>query len=340
MGEFLRKAECLKNPKMFPWADRMEDTDYISTARTYESGRWLSLFEDRVYITDNEDIGNLRYYVYDPLKHGMPADKTYPVIFAFHGSGGSLVGKTAIEWAGVEAFASPEYQEKLGGAYIVVPLANEYRQGNGEAQMSWMTPTEKGAPVGYTVEEMPAVEQLTQGEEEMASLLGRNSIYTYDLLCLIHKVYNSFTNAGKKILFGTSAGGYAAWRLIITDPTLFDAALIMAGAYLPSRAELKKLEESGMPLWICHGKNDECVPFDLCIAPVLPELERMKNVSLYTPELVRRADRGVASNISGMQMGQHCINDCIHENLIYTDGEPMDSAHPEGTIGWINSLCG
>lgn len=339
MSELLRKADCLKNPELYPWAEKMSETDFISTSRTYESGRWLPLFEDRVFVTDNEDIGNLRYYVYDPVAHGMPADRQYPVIFAFHGSGGSLVGKTAIEWAGVEAFASPAYQEMLGGAYIVVPLANEFRHADGEERMTWMTPVTKGAPAGYTAEEMPAVERLTQGDEWMASLLGRNSVYTYDLLCLIHKVSGSFSNVGKKILFGTSAGGYAAWRLMITDPTLFDAALIMAGAYLPSRAELKKLEDAGKPIWICHGRNDECVPFDLCIEPVLPVLERMENVSLYLPELVRRADRGVASNISGMQMGQHCINDSVHENMIYTDGEPMDPVHPEGTIGWIRSVC-
>ncbi len=338
MSELLRKDDCLKNPELYPWAGKMLDSDFISTTRNYEPGRWLPLFDDRVFITDNEEIGNLRYYIYDPVAHGMPADRKYPVIVALHGSGGSLVGKTAIEWAGVEAFASPAYQEKIGGAYIIVPLANEFRAPDGNSRMSWMTPAGSGAPVGYTAEEMPAVERLVGDDEWMGSLLGRNSVYTYDLMCLIHKVTGKLSGAGKKILFGTSAGGYAAWRLLITDPGLFDAALIMAGAYLPSRAELKKLEEAGRPLWICHGKQDECVPFDLCIAPILPELERMKNVSLYLPELVRRADRGVASNISGMQMGQHCINDSIHEDLIYAGGEPMDPAHPDGVTGWVRNL--
>ena len=131
---------------------------------------------------------------------------------------------------------------------------------------------------------------------------------------------------------GASAGGYGAWRMIISHPDAFDAALFMAGAYIPSLRELKILENAGMRLWICHGRRDECVPFDMVIRPILPILQGMPGTELYLPDFVRRANGCVASNLSGIQMGQHCINDEMQENLMFLDGTPMDPLHPEGFI--------
>ena len=330
----LSKQECLLQPENYPWASDMEDTDFTSDKPSYDDGDHLGLFSDEFYDTGDPKIGTLRYYVYDPTKHGFPDDRSYPLIFALHGSGGSFVGKTAISWAGAEQLASPDRQKKIGGAYIIVPLANEVREGDNDETMTWMTPVEGKVFDGYTEEETAGFPY----NDEIAQLLGHDSIYTEALFGLLGAECAKHNNIGKKIVFGTSAGGYGAWRMIISRPGVFDAALMMGGAYLPSRKELKLLSDTGTRIWICHARHDECVPFTITIEPILPALREMKNVELYLPFLSRRADGGIASNLYGMQMGQHCINDLISEDLLFLDGTPMDPLHPDGVTGWINSV--
>ena len=84
-----------------------------SSEVNYEKGAYLDLFEDCLFESADEKVGTLRYYVYDPVKHGMPENGTYPVIFCLHGAGHSLPGKIGINWSSMEHFASPEYQEKM-----------------------------------------------------------------------------------------------------------------------------------------------------------------------------------------------------------------------------------
>ena len=115
----------------------------------------------------------------------------------------------------------------------------------------------------------------------------------------------------------------------------------MAGAYLPSEADLEKIRSANLPLWLCHGKHDECVPFERMAQPILPLLEEMPTVQTYFPELVRRGDHGVASNAAGgMEIGQHCINDAIQQDLIFEDGQPYDERFPDGVTGWVKRNAG
>lgn len=336
----ITKADCLKDLKQYPWAEYMTDEDFISSGPSYECGKYLNLFEDKVYRTGDKRIGDLRYFVYDPVKHGMPENRSYPVIYALHGSGGSLVGKTAVNWAGAEMFASPEYQEMLGGAYIVAPLANEYRGEDGRTMMTWMTPVEGENYPGFNAEDRARVERMKETGRDMSMLAGKNSVYTEALFELIRDELKNKPYVGKRILFGTSAGGFGAWRMLISEPDYFDAVLMMAGAYLPSIAELERIEKAGTKIFFCHGKQDELVPFEYFIRPILSKLETMRNVEMFFPEMVRRADGGIAVNggIDSVQMGQHCINDVVSENLMFLDGTPVDPGHPEGAIGWIKSV--
>ena len=71
----------------------------------------------------------------------------------------------------------------------------------------------------------------------------------------------------------------------------------------------------------------------------MPSLSYLNCSNSSLPDFVRRADGGIASNIgSGFQMGQHCINDIIQENLFFLDGRPMDPRHPGGVTAWIAGL--
>lgn len=321
------------DPKRYPWADRMEQGMTVGENPGYTVGEYLDLFEERTFTAIDPAVGALTCYVYDPTRHGMPKDRRYPVLFALHGAGNALAGKAAVNYSGMELFASPEYQEKLGGAYIVCPLANEYRGADGSSQGTWMTPKAPSDLSRYS----PALGKLAQGmgNNRLASLLGTPSVYTASLLALLREARSGFDCPGKTLLAGTSAGGYAAWTLLDAAPELFDAALLMAPAYLPPEELLQKLEERGLPLLLCHGRNDELVPFAWTVEPHLHRYERMKNVTAWLPELVCNRDGSVASNLSGIQMGQHCINNAVQNNLLFADGTPMCAALPQGVTGWL-----
>lgn len=326
------------NTPEIPWLALLSENDTITTKLPYTEGTYYHLFEEGLFKTDDNLVGDLRYYVYDPTKHGYPKDKTYPVIYAFHGSSASLQGITAINWAGVEYFASPTYQEKMGGAYIICPLANEYMDGD-VMKLSWMTPEDVGLQhlSDYPEEFVSSFEvKFGKSATRFFNLLGTGSIYTKHLKALYEEVVSSFTSAGKTIVFGTSAGGYCAWRYIISYPV--DAALIMAPAYLPSMKELEALEQRKQRIWLCQGLHDECVPYEFSVAPILDKLTSMEQVEMFLPDFVRMPDYGVYSNPAGIEMGQHCINNAVQCDLMYDDGKPMDPSHPEGVTGWIKSI--
>lgn len=326
---------------VIPWLDKLSKDDFITSQTPYTEGKYFHLFDEKEYETNDSDIGKMRYYVFDPTKHGYPSDAKYPVIYSFHGMSASLQGKTAINWAGVEWFASPEYQEKMGGAYIICPLANEYIL-NDEVKLSWMTPLKDSAidcNKEYSADYLRSMkEEFGESASRLFELLGTNSIYTKHLKGLYDEAVSSFSSSGKTIVFGISAGGYCAWRYIISYKV--DAALVMAPSYLPSFMELDILDKFETKLWICQGRNDECVPFDFSIAPILDKLNTMSNVEIFLPELVRMPNYGVYSNPAGIEMGQHCINNAVQCDLMYDDGKPMDEAHPEGVTGWIKKVAG
>ena len=49
----------------------------------------------------------------------------------------TMEGEVCINYSGAEFFAKEDYQKSFGGAYILVPLANEKRNEEGEVVDSW-----------------------------------------------------------------------------------------------------------------------------------------------------------------------------------------------------------
>lgn len=41
-----------------------------------------------------------------------------------------------------------------------------------------------------------------------------------------------------------------------------------------------------------------------------------------------------------MEIGQHCINDAIQQDLIFEDGQPYDERFPDGVTGWVKRNAG
>ena len=71
----------------------------------------------------------------------------------------------------------------------------------------------------------------------------------------------------------------------------------------------------------------------------MPRLEKMKHCFIFTPDWVRNGDKGVASINFGFEMGQHCLVNSVHSNLIFDDGTPMEERLPDGLTGWIAQIA-
>ena len=106
-----------------PWAGEMEPGDFISTAPTYEVGKFFYLFDKNQY--KHASGTELKYYFYDPIKHSTGERKELPLLVFLHGTSNALEGDVCINYTGAELYASQEYQKSLGGAHILIPVANE-----------------------------------------------------------------------------------------------------------------------------------------------------------------------------------------------------------------------
>ncbi len=284
------------------WAKYLKDGEFISYSTTYKSKIYFDLFDE--YLHPCEKTGDIRYYVYDPIKHGADPTKRYPVLMWLHGASNSLMGVGCIMCCGAEQFASPRYQEEMGGAYIIVPLANEERTPQGQIIGAW-----------DRVHSQPIKE-------------------IYDKFCAEHS-----GNISKKFVMGASSGGYFTWRLLEDWGDYFDGALPISSGYIPSEEALHKISDSGINLLIAHGRHDEMAEFSECVAPREEELSQMENCICFFPEWVYNGDGGVSSVFYGFEMGQHCMINWVQNNLMFDDGTPADSRLSRGVTGWIMDVC-
>lgn len=284
------------------WAEFLKDGEFISYSTTYKSKIYFDLFDEYTYPC--AETGDLRYYVYDPVKHGADPNKKYPVLMWLHGASNSLMGVGCIMCCGAEQYASPKYQSEMGGAYIIVPLANEQRLDDGTILGTW------------------------------------SEVYSKPIKAIYDKVCDENTeNIGKKFVMGASSGGYFTWQLLQDYCGFFDGAIPISSGYFPSYEALDKISQSGVQLLIAHGRHDEMAVFEECIAPHEEKLSQLDNCICFFPEWVYNGDGGVSSVFYGFEMGQHCMINWVQNNLMFDDGTPADSRLPYGVTGWIKSVC-
>lgn len=284
------------------WAKYMQDGGFISYNTTYPSKTLFHLFD--YYTHPCAETGDIRYYVYDPVKHGADPSKKYPVLMWLHGASNSLMGDGCIMCCGAEQYASERYQQKMGGAYIIVPLCNEERAEDGTILGAW-----------NVVHSQPIKE-------------------IYDKVCDEHAA-----NIGKRFVMGASSGGWFTWRLLEDWNGYFDAAIPIASGYIPDDETLDRIAESVVELVIAHGKHDEMAIYDECIAPRLEKLNSLPNTICFFPEWVYNGDGGISSVFYGFEMGQHCMINWIQNDLMFDDGTQADDRFPNGVTGWIKNVC-
>ena len=275
-----------------PWIDQIPEGDFISTEPSYETGIYFDLFR-------TDEAEGMKYYFFDPSEHGFPKKKNFPLLIFLHGGSNALVGELCINYTGAEYYASPDYQKTLGGAYILVPIANEYKLEGGGYAGSW------------------------------------DESYTDPVMKLIDAFIGKHTDGvGVKFLLGNSAGARFTFALATHAPDKFDVLVPVGTDAIPDDDVMDELERNGVTLFFADGLRDEIVSHEK-IEARRPRMERMKNCFIYTPEWVRNADKGIASINFGFEMGQHCLMNGVQSNLMFLDGTPMDPRLPGGMTGWI-----
>ena len=296
MEQYMKEINAL-------WANLIPENDFVSCSPTYKVGEYFDLFhEDRFTGSGEEQYSKLKYYYYDPTENGFEKSSEYPLFIFLHGTSNSLNGNICINYTGAELFASPKYQSDFRGAYILVPVANEYRDENG-THGSWC-------------------------KEYMESLFD-----------LIQEFIRKHTNViGKKFLFGNSSGASMTMRMGTVYPDYFDALIPVGTGAIPEDETLNLWERMNVRLFYAIGKKDEFNEFSREIEPRLNKLLSMENCFLCTPEWVRNGDHGIASINGGVEMGQHCLMNAIQANLMFDDGTPMDERLPRGITGWIDEI--
>ena len=285
-----------------PWANLIPEGAFISYEPTYKVGEYFDRFHKDSF--KSADFEPLTFYFYDPTEHGYPKDKIYPLITFFHGTSNALEGDVCINYTGAEFYAKDDYQKTLGGAYLLVPLANEYRNEKGEVCGGWWeTPTK-------------ALYELIDAfiKNQMGGKCARN------------------------VLIGNSSGAWMTFNMVNNYTSFFDALIPVGACEIPDDKMLDQYDEENVSMFYAIGKHDELNDFDTLVRPRLARLSKMKNCFIYTPEWVYNGDKGIASINFGIEMGQHCLVNPMHCNLMFDDGSPMEPRLPNGVTGWIASL--
>lgn len=280
------------------WANEIPKGLEISYHDGLCAGKYGDLFDE--YIYECSSTGNIRYFLFDPVKHGAEPKKNYPLIVFFHGPSNSLDEKMCVSYSGAEYFASPEYQEKMGGAYILVPLSNEERMENGGITGMWSRPYL--API-------------------------------YNIITEISDKYS----CGKKIALGGSMGGWFTWRICEEYP-IFSGIMPVSTNYVSPKDKLEMFRENNISVNFILGLHDEFIDYR-DIESKLSILKTFDNVHCWFPRWVKNADGGVASiNVNGAEMGQHCVMVQVQSNLMDNEGKPYNEQLPEGVTGWIKKI--
>ncbi|MBO4863311.1 MAG: hypothetical protein J5517_02995 [Eubacterium sp.] len=277
-----------------PWINEIPEGATISYDPTYPTGSFFDRFNKGSY-------SGMKYYFYDPTEHGYPNKEDYPLMIFLHGTGNALVGDLCINYTGAEMYASDEYQNDIGGAYILVPVANEVQDKDGNTTGFW--------------------------DED----------YVEPIIDLTQYFIKNHTNGIKeKILLGNSSGARFTFTIAKKHPEKFDILVPVGTSDIPDDETLDILSDLGVTLFYAICKHDEFFPYDTQVAPRIDKLRGMKNSFIFTPDWTYNGDKGIASINFGFEMGQHCLMNGVQMNLKFDDGTPMYASLPRGFTGWLS----
>ena len=290
-----------------------DDNEIVGRGPTHKDANpdLLKLFDEYTFASIDANVGDMKYYLFDPIKNGADPTKKYPLIVVFHGAGNGMQGVMCATYTDCAVYAGPEYQAMMGGAYVLFPKANEFTE-QGQNVNTWMTVDPTTGTSKYIPSAAGIIEQV----------ISNNSI-----------------DRGKVVVGGTSAGGYMTWRFLAAQPDIAKAAFVMAPVYNPTDDELAMYDRMGLPIWVIHGVQDEVCRYEIFTGPVADKLRAMPNVRLSALPTVCYGDKSVVRmRVYDIEMGQHLALFCVGANMIYDDGTPYDPAYPDGFIAWLKTV--
>ena len=291
------RVDALADRPAPEWLKDVPENDFISPYPPYETGKYYDRFHKDTF-TD-EDGNTMSYYYFDPREYGYRKGPKYPLLISFHGAGNSLVGDTVINYTGAEFYAKDDYQAALGGAFILVPVANE-----------------------------------TSGKDGVKGTWDKS--YDKIVWALIQDFIKTKTDdVSLRVFFGNSAGARYVFHMMEEHPYEVNIAIPIGSSEIPEKKYLHDFDLYGNTLFFAMGKRDEFNNYETKVVPRLKELESMRHCFIYTPDWVRNSDKGIASIYAGVEMGQHCLVNPMHQNLMFDDGTPMDERLPKGVTGWL-----
>nr|MCR5415731.1 prolyl oligopeptidase family serine peptidase [Pseudobutyrivibrio sp.] len=172
----------------------------------------------------------------------------HPLVIWLHGAGeGGTQNEIAVLGNKVTALYEDEFQNTMGGAYVLTPQTDTF----------WLTYNEEGDWQGNP---------------------GVDSIYLETLKGLIddYVAKNENIDTNRIYIGGCSNGGYMTMDMILNYPDYFAAAFPICEAYQDSGITDEQLEGiKDLPVWFVYAKNDTTViPEDFEI----PTIKRLESI--------------------------------------------------------------
>lgn len=176
------------------------------------------------------------------------ADHKRPLVIWLHGAGEGGTDNRIV-WLGnkVTALLSTEFQNTMGGAYILTPQVPDF----------WMTYNKAG---------------------DWQDNPGTDSVHLHGLKELIdmYVAANPGVNRDRILIGGCSNGGYMTMDLIMNHPDYFAAAYPICEAYRDDGIADEQLQRiKHLPVWFVYAQNDTTVDPVLHAVPTIERLKAM-----------------------------------------------------------------
>lgn len=186
----------------------------------------LAAMETKFFMAEDGTL--LPYRIYVPEQY--EAGKRYPVLLFLHGAGNrGSDNKKHLE----PTFFARALRAENRVKYPMIIVAPQC-----PADQKWVD-TDWGNG-NYSLDEVPLSNELKAVMELMESVREDYPV-----------------NCNRQYVAGFSMGAFAVWDLLMRDPDTFAAAVAVAGAGDPSKADRLK----DMPVWGIHGNTDQVVPY-------------------------------------------------------------------------------
>ena len=187
------------------------------------------------------DWRELRYASYAPPAN----DRKHPLVIWLHGDAdGGEDPSIPLLGAKATAFLGNEFQELMGGAYVLIPQAPDF----------WMVYNDNG-----DWEDNP----------------GAASVYTSTLMTLIQSYVESNPGIDEDRIYigGCSGGGYMVLNMTVNYPSIFAAAFPICEAYPDSGlsdAQLQRVRR--IPFWFVYAEDDDVIDPETHAVPTIARL--------------------------------------------------------------------